>query len=176
MRAHKVHVVRFYKPRPKAGHTCAYSEERKLLAVSRENGGIEIYNFSNPNAPLLQTSIPPNGSELDRSIEALAFVPNGRLFSVGLHGFVFQHFVCQNTVNNPTVPESWSVTSGAAWCMKYNKSRNKLAVGTEEGFVCIFDVTPDGLNFDKILDKQEGRVLSLDWHTDGFHIVTGSTG
>ena len=65
---------------------------------------------------------------------------------------------------------------GAAWCMKYNKSRNKLAIGTEEGFVCIFDVTPDGLNFDKILDKQEGRVLSLDWHVDGFHIVTGSTG
>ena len=112
MKAHKIHVVRFYKPRPKAGHTCAYSEERKLLAVSRENGGIEIYNFSNPNAPLLQTSIPPSGSELDRSVEALAFVPDGRLFSVGLHGFVFQHFVCQNIVGNPTVPEFWPVTSG----------------------------------------------------------------
>ena len=60
--------------------------------------------------------------------------------------------------------------------MKYNRSRNKLAIGTEEGFVCIFDVTSDGLSFDKILDKQEGRVLSLDWHHDGFHIVTGSTG
>ena len=66
--------------------------------------------------------------------------------------------------------------TGAAWCMKYNRSRNKLAIGTEEGFVCIFDVTSDGLSFDKILDKQEGRVLSLDWHHDGFHIVTGSTG
>jgi U3 small nucleolar RNA-associated protein 4 len=60
--------------------------------------------------------------------------------------------------------------------MKYNRSRNKLAIGTEEGFVCIFDVTSDGLSFAKILDKQEGRVLSLDWHHDGFHIVTGSTG
>ena len=112
MKAHKIHVVRFYKPKPKAGHTCAYSEERKLLAVSRENGSIEIYNFSNPNAPLLQTSIPPSGSELDRSVEALAFVPDGRLFSVGLHGFVFQHFVCQNIVGNPSVPEFWPVTSG----------------------------------------------------------------
>ena len=112
MKAHKIHVVRFYKPKPKAGHTCAYSEERKLLAVSRENGSIEIYNFSNPNAPLLQTSIPPGGSELDRSVEALAFVPDGRLFSVGLHGFVFQHFVCQNIVGNPIVPEFWPVTSG----------------------------------------------------------------
>jgi len=175
MKAHTVHAVRFYKPKPRAGHTCAYDKERKLLAVSRENGSIEVYNFKNSNAPLLQFCIPPNGSELDRSIEALAFVPDGRLFSVGLHGFVFQHYVCENAIENPSVPEFWPVTSGAAWCMKYNRSRNKLAIGTEEGFVCIFDVTSDGLSFDKILDKQEGRVLSLDWHHDGFHIVTGST-
>ncbi len=59
--------------------------------------------------------------------------------------------------------------------MKYNLAKNKLAIGTEEGFVCIFKVASDGLDFDKILDKQEGRVLSLDWHVDGNHILTGST-
>jgi U3 small nucleolar RNA-associated protein 4 len=48
-----------------------------------------------------------------------------------------------------------------------------LAVGTEEGFVCLFEVTSEGLDFDKVLDKQEGRILCLDWHTDGKHIVTG---
>ena len=86
-------------------------------------------------------------------------------------------YVCAFCVLCKIVDEFWFFfIEGAAWCMKYNKSRNKLAIGTEEGFVCIFDVTPDGLNFDKILDKQEGRVLSLDWHVDGFHIVTGSTG
>jgi U3 small nucleolar RNA-associated protein 4 len=51
----------------------------------------------------------------------------------------------------------------------------KLAVGTEEGFVCLFDVTEEGLDFDRVLDKQEGRILCLDWHTEGKHIVTGST-
>ena len=49
----------------------------------------------------------------------------------------------------------------------------KLAVGTEEGFVCLFNVTEEGLDFDKVLDKQEGRILCLDWHTNGKHIVTG---
>ncbi len=51
----------------------------------------------------------------------------------------------------------------------------KLAVGTEEGFVCLFDVTEEGLDFDRVLDKQEGRILCLDWHTEGKHIVTGPT-
>ena len=27
----------------------------------------------------------------------------------------------------------WSVTSGAAWCMSFNRRVNKLAIGTEEG-------------------------------------------
>ena len=57
--------------------------------------------------------------------------------------------------------------------MKFNENVGKLAVGTEEGFVCLFEVTNEGLDFDKVLDKQEGRILCLDWHTDGKHIVTG---
>ena len=175
MKAHTVNVVRFYKPKPKAAQCAAYSSDRKLLAISREDGSIEIFNFCNPNAPVLETCIPGQGTELDRSIEAMCFVNDGRLFSVGLHGFVKQHFICEKDRTDSFTPEFWSVTSGAAWCMKYNEVRNKLAVGTEEGFVCIFDVVPDGLNFDKVLDKQEGRILSLDWHIDGFHIVTGST-
>lgn len=113
MKAHKVHVVRFYRPRPKAGHTLAYSEDRKLLALSREDGTIEVFNMKNPNAPVLQSSIVPHGNELDRSVEALAFVKDGRLFSVGLHGFVYQHFVCcLNSNSNNLSPEFWPVTSG----------------------------------------------------------------
>ena len=171
MKAHKIHTVRFYKPKPKAIHCLTYHAKQRLLALSRENGQIDIYNFANPSSPLLQQSIVSKGEEFDRSIEALAFVPDGRLFSVGLQGFVFQHFVCSKTPDrSQSTPEFWPVTSGAAWCMKYNEIRHKLAVGTEEGFVCIFDVVKDGLCFDKIFDKQEGRILSLDWHKDGFHI------
>ena len=49
----------------------------------------------------------------------------------------------------------------------------KLALGTEEGYVCLFTVTDEGLDFDKVLDKQEGRILCLDWHCDGKVLVTG---
>ena len=49
-----------------------------------------------------------------------------------------------------------------------------MALGTEEGFVCLFSVTDEGLDFDKVLDKQEGRILCLDWHCDGKVLVTGA--
>ena len=128
MKAHTVNVARFYKPRPKSVRTAAFSPKRNLLALSRDDGTIEVFNFLNANAPVLEKSIPGQGTELDRSIEALSFVKDGRLFSVGLHGFVKQHFVCEKDKTNSSTPEFWPVTSGAAWCMKYNEVRNKLGM------------------------------------------------
>ena len=43
------------------------------------------------------------------------------------------------------------------------------------GYVSLFRVGGiNGLDFDKVLDKQEGRILCLNWHSDGRHIVTGN--
>ena len=107
---------------------------------------------------------------------------DNRLFSTGLHGLLIEHnldHLDHNTKDNMAILREkqsvWSVTSGAAWCMKFNNRSNKLAIGTEEGYVSLFRVGGiNGLDFDKVLDKQEGRILCLDWHNDGRHIVTGS--
>jgi len=50
-----------------------------------------------------------------------------------------------------------------------------MAVGTEEGFVCLFSLTNEGPEYMKVLDRQEGRILCLAWHVDGLHLATGST-
>ena len=42
------------------------------------------------------------------------------------------------------------MTSGPAWCMKFNKASGQLAVGTEEGYVCLYNVVEDGLDFAKV--------------------------
>ena len=67
-------------------------------------------------------------------------VNDNRLFSTGLHGLLIEHDLDQmdhsNRGDSHYVQEKqsvWSVTSGAAWCMKYNVRANKLAIGTEEG-------------------------------------------
>ena len=56
-----------------------------------------------------------------------------------------------------------------------DSDHTRLAVGTEDGFVCLFSISEEGLEYDKVLDRQEGRILCLAWHPDSLHIVTGST-
>ncbi|EEC14753.1 conserved hypothetical protein [Ixodes scapularis] len=70
---------------------------------------------------------------------------------------------------------SVAVTSGPAWCLAENHQQTHIAAGTEQGYVCIFEIADDGLNFFKTLNKQEGRILCLAWHKDGDIIVTGSS-
>ena len=59
-----------------------------------------------------------------------------------------------------------------------NTERNILTLNSAiliSGYVSLFRVgAANGLDFDKVLDKQEGRILCLDWHSDGRHIVTGN--
>ena len=65
---------------------------------------------------------------------------DNRLFSTGLHGLLIEHnldHLDHNKKDKMAILKEkqsvWSVTSGAAWCMKFNNRSNKLAIGTEEG-------------------------------------------
>ena len=58
-----------------------------------------------------------------------------RLFSAGLHGLVIEHKLGLDLSHaddddeesyRSTSRTSWPVTSGAAWCMKFNEVINKL--------------------------------------------------
>ena len=65
---------------------------------------------------------------------------DSRLFSTGLHGLLIEHDLdnIDKAINSDDryvhdKQSVWSVTSGAAWCMSFNRRVNKLAIGTEEG-------------------------------------------
>ena len=78
-------------------------------------------------------------------------------------------------MNTLSTKREFAVTSGPGWCIGYNEQINRIAVGTEEGYICLIEVTDEGLIFDKVLDKQEGRILCLHWHQSGKYIATGSS-
>ena len=80
-----------------------------------------------------------------------------QLLSAGLDGFIVLYDLARLTAKK-LVPS----IGGAIWCMTRNKSETKIAVGTEDGYVVLFDIQSDGLLFDKSLNKQDCKIaLSL---------------
>jgi hypothetical protein len=48
-----------------------------------------------------------------------------------------------------------SSIGGAIWCMTKNKSETKIVVGTEDGYVVMYEMQLDGLLFEKSFNKQD---------------------
>ncbi|XP_064106148.1 U3 small nucleolar RNA-associated protein 4 homolog [Macrobrachium nipponense] len=159
-----IHNVRFYDFEPKAIQCMAYEDETDRLALSRADGSIEIWNCK--HKPFMQLVLP--ASDEEASVEGLAWC-NDRLFSVGLHGYVLEYDLSLCTVKSKT-----AVTGGPTWCVALSPDKTKLAAGTEEGYVCLFDIFSNSLLYNKTLEKQEGRILSISWHCSNNYIVTGS--
>ncbi|XP_015588039.1 U3 small nucleolar RNA-associated protein 4 homolog [Cephus cinctus] len=159
----RIHNVRFYNLEPKSITCLCYEQKTKKLALSRNDNSIEIWNVE--NAPFVERTIVghPEGS-----VEAVLWV-DLRLFSTGLHGMVMEHDLTSLGVKYETV-----VTGGAAWCMDVNKEKTRLAIGTEDGYVNTFTVTSDSLLYERIFDKQGGRILCIKWDNTGEMIFSGS--
>lgn len=155
--------MRFYELEPRAIHCMAYESTRKQLALSRSDSSVEVWNLA--HTPHIERTIPGRGNS---SVEAVAWCGQ-RLFSAGLQGTVTEYNL-QTLSNKFDIP----VTAGPCWCLGSNHNNTYLAAGTEDGYINIFTVTDDGLMYEKILDKQEGRILCLAWDATGDVIVTGS--
>lgn len=93
-----------------------------------------------------------------------------RLFSTGLQGAVIEYDLMTLGIKYEVM-----VIGGAAWCMDVNHEKTRLAVGTEDGYINTFTVYKDKLIYEKIFDKQKGRILCIKWDNTGEMIYTGST-
>ncbi|XP_037933093.1 U3 small nucleolar RNA-associated protein 4 homolog [Teleopsis dalmanni] len=159
----KIHNVRFYNLTPRAIQNMAYNNFLKKLALSRNDGSIEIWDMQ--YMPLLERTIPTTPGN---SVEGMVWVGE-RLFSVGLSGEIVEWDL------QKLVPRRKQyVTGNAIWCIDVNVKATQLAVGTEEGYVNIFDVENDEMDYKNLFDKQEGRVLCCKFDHSGEYLVTGS--
>lgn len=101
-------------------------------------------------------------------MEALAWAGD-RLFSVGLAGTLVEWDLRLLAVKNTIL-----VTGNAAWALDVSKDEKRLAVGTEGGYINIYCVENNEINYEKILDKQEGRIVCIRFDYSGDFLVTGS--
>ncbi|XP_078062973.1 U3 small nucleolar RNA-associated protein 4 homolog [Mustelus asterias] len=159
-----LHRVRFFPFVPSGVRALARDGPGERLALAREDGSLEIFNLTHNCS---QEKIIPGNEK--RSIEALSWVGDNRLLTVGLNGEIIE-FDLQRLCPKYRL----DAYGGPLWCMSCNSEETHLAVGCEDGSVKLFEIVPEKLQFERNLDRQEGRVLSLAWHKSGTLIVTGS--
>ena len=87
----------------------------------------------------------------DRQVEVILWC-RSQLLSGGLDGFMVLYDLARLTAKK-LVPS----IGGAIWCMTKNKSETKVAVGTEDGCVVLYEITLDGVLFEKSFNKQDSK-------------------
>ncbi|XP_054734884.1 U3 small nucleolar RNA-associated protein 4 homolog [Anastrepha obliqua] len=161
----KTHNVRFYNLSPRSIQSMAYNYLFHKLAVSRNDGSIEIWDMQ--YLPYLEKVIPKSPGN---SVEGMAW-SGERLFSAGLTGELIEWDL---QLLKPRRKQF--VTGNAIWCIDINTVGTELAVGTEEGYINIFQIDNDQMQYKNLFDKQEGRVLCCKFDRTGEFLVTGSLG
>ncbi|XP_063702015.1 U3 small nucleolar RNA-associated protein 4 homolog [Culicoides brevitarsis] len=159
-----LHNVEFYNFTPRA-ILHMKSDRKGLLAVARSDRTIEVWNIAS-EAPILLQTLYPKGNFI---IEGLAWA-QGQLFSVDNDGQMLQW-----DLNSGEIHKIMRVTGSAASCIDVSPNEDLICVGTEEGYLNIFSVSEEnGVLYQKIMDKQEGRVVCVTFDPTGKLLATGS--
>ncbi|XP_050534508.1 U3 small nucleolar RNA-associated protein 4 homolog isoform X2 [Daktulosphaira vitifoliae] len=156
-----VHKVNFFSPELLSVKCMSIESDTNKLAIGRSNASIEVWDVSyKPHIDRILMC--------DSSIDGLEW-HKGRLFSCSANGTVTEH-----DLQSLSPMYYKTVTSGSCWCIAIHKNSERLAAGTQDGYINIFEITPDGLTYDRLMDKQEGRISCISWDITGEWLVTGS--
>ncbi|XP_070763784.1 U3 small nucleolar RNA-associated protein 4 homolog isoform X1 [Enoplosus armatus] len=158
----KVHRVRFFDYMPSAIKAMAFNSRTERLALARADGALEIFNFADN---YFQEKVIPGQD--GRAVEALCWVGQ-RLFSAGLNGVITEYDL-ENLRPRYTV----EAFGGPIWTISSNNQGTLLAAGCEDGTVKMFEILEERIQFQRNLDRQKGRILSLSWHPSGTLIAAG---
>ncbi|KAM8860847.1 U3 small nucleolar RNA-associated protein 4 homolog [Synchiropus picturatus] len=158
----KVHRVRFFDHMPSGIRALAHNRRTQRLAVVRADGAVELFNFSDN---YFQEKVVPgqDGS----GVEGVCWV-GARLFSAGLNGEITEY-----DLENLRPRYSLEAYGGPIWTLGCNPQETVLAVGCEDGSVKLFEVLQDRIQFQRNLDRQKGRIVSLSWHPSGRLLAAG---
>lgn len=66
-----------------------------------------------------------------------------------------------------------SLVGEAGYCLDVNRDNSNIVVGTETGYLNVFDITEeDEVKFVKFLDKQDGKILCVKYDRTGKFIAS----
>ncbi|XP_013871116.1 U3 small nucleolar RNA-associated protein 4 homolog [Austrofundulus limnaeus] len=158
----KVHRVRFFDYMPSAIRALAWCRHTQRVAVGRADGSVEIFNFSDN---YFQEKVIPGRD--GRTVEALCWA-GPRLFSAGLDGEITEY-----DLENLRPRYSLEAYGGPVWTISCNSQETLLSAGFEDGTVKLFEILEGKVQFQRNLDRQKGRIVSLSWHPSGSQMAAG---
>lgn len=169
----KVHRLRFLKQSLYPVRCLAWEPENKRLAVSRSEGSVELWSFHvdpsrdiNDSCWYVERRIP---GAISRKIETLVWCRR-RLFATGTAGLLLEFDASFNVVRE--IPAS----AGGIVAITANEKLEKIALASIDGTIIVYDVTDEGLVYDRTLEKRRERIMSLAWHINGETLVSGCKG
>ncbi|KAM3870487.1 U3 small nucleolar RNA-associated protein 4 homolog [Diretmus argenteus] len=157
-----VHRVRFFDYMPSAIRAMAFNRHTERLALARADGALELFNFSDS---YFQEKVIPGRD--GRAVEALCWVGR-RLFSAGLNGEITEY-----DLENLRPRYTMEAYGGPIWTISSNPQGTHLAIGCEDGTVKIFEILEETIQFQRNLNRQKNRIISLSWHPSGALIAAG---
>ncbi|XP_015785060.1 U3 small nucleolar RNA-associated protein 4 homolog [Tetranychus urticae] len=112
-------------------------------------------------------------------LESLGWSYDNRLWACGLNGRLHKVDLVNGTINT-----GFPLVSGAGWCLQFNGDRTLAAVGTETGYINIFNFAmaeQEVMDFEfvKTLDRDQARIMCISWYepdNEDKRIVSGSVG
>ncbi|XP_075998606.1 U3 small nucleolar RNA-associated protein 4 homolog [Genypterus blacodes] len=158
----RTHRVRFFDYMPSAITAMAYNHDTERVALARASGAVDVFNAADN---YFQEKVIPGQDS--RAIEAVCWAGE-RLFSAGLNGEITEY-----DLQNLKPKYKVEAYGGPIWALSSNSQGNLLAVGCEDGTVKLFEILEHGIQFQRNLDRQKGRIISLSWHPSGSQIAAG---
>lgn len=144
-------------------HTCDVSQPAPaglMLAVGRSNGDIEIWNprFNWTHELTLPGA---RGRTVEGLVWSHAVGENPRLFSIG-----GSTYITEWDLKTGRPKANLNCNAGVIWCIDSNSSGSRLAVGCDDGSIVIIDLSggPGVMDFEFICQKQDQRVLGIQWY------------
>ncbi|XP_054169087.1 U3 small nucleolar RNA-associated protein 4 homolog [Oppia nitens] len=165
----KVHRCRFYGPELWSINSMTYNEKEEKLAVLRRRvrkfktgqsdtqSVVQVWNMKS-KAPFVEQTIYDNPDN-PGLLEALQWLPDGRLFSCGLNACINEY-----DLKNSSIKSSYNGRSGPIWCMALDATNSLIAVGSEDAMISVYRLFDESLNFEKVLDRSDNRILCIKWH------------
>ncbi|XP_070492064.1 U3 small nucleolar RNA-associated protein 4 homolog [Chironomus tepperi] len=160
----KLHGIKCYNIQARGIKHFSYCHELKKLAVLRNDFSIEIWNFI--GAPFIERVITGN---INCALEQVCWVAD-RLFAISVSG----DGIIEYDLKTLSKKRNLLLTGDKGICIDYHKKTERIAIGTEEGFINVFDVSDDDLQYVKVLDRQDHRIVCCKFNEAGDCIVSGS--